>query len=241
MQLASQLCFAATSVRLTGVIATPDLDDLPLRDQAYRTIKKQILDEGFAPNTFLSERALSEQLGMSKTPVRLAIARLENEGFVRVSPQQGIVVLALSFEDILDYIDYRLALETFVVKQITGALSATQVQGLKDNIAEQHKLVYKKGTPAEREAMIYSDMAFHRYLVALSGNRQILQAIERQQDMLYRVAGRVFQKHPARREASFLEHQTLVGHIIKGQTAKALELIEAHITRIKSLLIGTLG
>lgn len=237
MQLASQLCFSPTPARLFAVIQTADLDELPLRDQAYLTIKKMILDEEFAANSFLSERALGEQLGMSKTPVRLAIARLENEGFVRVSPQQGIVVLALSFEEILDYIDFRLALETFVVKQITGALSLEQVQGLRDNIAEQHKLVYRK-VPAEREAMVYTDMAFHRYLASLGGNRQIVQALERQQDMLYRVAGRVFQKHPARREQSFLEHQTLVSHIIKGNKAKALELIEGHITRIKTLLIS---
>jgi DNA-binding GntR family transcriptional regulator len=202
-------------------------------------IKKLILDEEFAPNTFLSERVLGEQLGMSKTPVRLAIARLENEGFVRVSPQQGIVVLALSFEEILDYIDFRLALESFVVKQIAGALSPEQVQGLQNNIAAQHKLIYKKGPPAERETVIYSDMAFHRHLASLLGNHQIVQALERQQDMLYRVAGRVFQKHPSRREQSFIEHQTLANCIIKGQRAKALEIIEGHITRIKSLLIGT--
>ena len=237
MQLASQLSFSVTPARLIHVTQATDVDDLPLRDQAYLTIKKMILDEEFAPNTFLSERTLAEQFGMSKTPVRLAIARLENEGFVRVSPQQGIVVLALSFEEILDYIDFRLALEIFVVKQITGALSPEQVQDLKENIAEQHKLVYKK-VPAERETMVYSDMAFHRYLASLAGNRQILQALERQQDMLYRVANRVFQKHPSRREQSFLEHQTLSGYLIKGNKDKAQELIEQHIIRIKTLLIS---
>lgn len=211
-------------------------EELPLREQAYLYIKKRILDEDAPVNSFLSERNLAEQLGMSKTPIRLAIARLENEGFVRVSPQQGIVVLALSFEEILDYIDYRLALETFVVRSITGSLSKEQVKSLQANLVEQAKLVQGKNT--SREAIVYSDMGFHRYLAELKGNKQIVQALERQQDMLYRVANRVFQKHPARREQSYAEHQLLVSLIIEGKKKEAIELIEQHITRIKTLLIG---
>ena len=214
----------------------PILEELPLREQAYLYIKKLILDEDIPVNSFLSERNLAEQLGMSKTPIRLAIARLENEGFVRVSPQQGIVVLALSFEEILDYIDYRLALEIFVVRSITGALDKEQIQGLQDNLAEQAKLVQNKNT--KRETIVYSDMAFHKHLALLKGNRQITQALERQQDMLYRVANRVYQRHPTRREQSFKEHQLLVGLIIEGKKKEAVELIEQHITRIKTLLIG---
>ncbi|WP_276958861.1 GntR family transcriptional regulator [Allomeiothermus silvanus] len=218
------------------MVQTP-LEALPLREQAYWRIKQLILDEEFPANSFLSERSLAERLGMSKTPVRLAIARLEHEGYVRVSPQQGIVVLALSFEEILDYIDFRLALESFVVKSLAATPNPARAQALEAQLAEQARIV--RDPTSTRQTLVQADMAFHRFLAALLGNRPILQALERQQEMLYRIAMRIFQKHPNRREQSFAEHQTLCRFIASAQQAEALALIEEHILRIKSLLIAS--
>lgn len=215
------------------------LEALPLREQAYWRIKQLILDEEVPANSFLSERSLAERLGMSKTPVRLAIARLEHEGYVRVSPQQGIVVLALTFEDILDFIDFRLALESFVVRRLAAAPSPDRAQALEAQLAEQARVVHDPAS--SRQALVQADMAFHKFLAALLGNRPILQALERQQEMLYRIAMRIFQKHPDRREQSFAEHRALCRFIAEGQQAEAVALIEQHILRIKSLLVGDKG
>ncbi|WP_018465460.1 GntR family transcriptional regulator [Calidithermus timidus] len=221
------------------MIGSPDLETLPLREQAYLRIKQLILDEEIRANSFLSERTLAEQLGMSKTPVRLAIARLEHEGYVRVSPQQGIVVLALTFEEILDYIDFRLALESFVVKGLATAPSPERAEALQAQLAEQARVVHDP--KSTRQALVRADMAFHRFLAALWGNRPILQALERQQEVLYRIAMRIFQKYPDRREQSFAEHQALCRLIAEGRQAEAVALISQHILRIKSLLIGAEG
>jgi DNA-binding GntR family transcriptional regulator len=207
-----------------------------LKDQAYLRIKTMILKEDVAPNGFLSERNLAAQLGMSKTPVRLAIARLEHEGFVRVSPQQGIVVVALSFDEILDFIDFRLALESFVVRSLSGNVSKEQVRAMQENLNEHAKLIQKKGD--QREAIVYADMAFHTLLATLLGNRQILDALERQQAMLYRVAMRILERYSTRTTESYAEHQLIVDAISKGKKVEAVKLIEGHILRIKTLLIG---
>ena len=66
-----------------------------LKDQAYRTLKQMLLDGVYLPGTFLSERQLVDALGMSKTPIRTALERLEHDGFVSISPQQGIIVCEL--------------------------------------------------------------------------------------------------------------------------------------------------
>jgi DNA-binding GntR family transcriptional regulator len=211
-------------------------DEPSLKEQAYHHVKKMILDEEVPANGFLSERNLASKLGMSKTPVRLAIARLEHEGFVRVSPQQGIVVVALSFEEILDFIDFRLALETFVVRSLVGNLGKDQGRLLQENLNEHAKLIRKKGD--QREAIVYADMGFHTLLASLKNNRQISEALERQQVMLYRVAMRILARHPVRTEQSFLEHQRIVEAILTGKKAQAVSLIEGHILRIKTLLIG---
>jgi len=214
-----------------------EVDELPLREQAYLHIKRLILNEELPSNIFLSERSLAQQLGMSKTPVRLALARLENEGFVRISPQQGIVVLVLSFEEVLEHIDFRLALESFVVKRLAGCLSSPQAEVLQEHVQQQQALVQHPQTSTEK--LVYADMAFHRQLATTLGNRQILQALERQQDMLYRVAHRVYQKHPSRRVQSIAEHQRLLQFLFEGRLAEALELIEKHISRIKLLLVSS--
>ena len=110
-----------------------------LKDHAYERLKTMILSEQFPPGSFLSERTLAETLGMSKTPVRSAVERLENEGFVSVSPQQGIVVRALSAEEIRNHFDLRIALETFVVRRLTGTLSAAQHEQLAAKLRDHER------------------------------------------------------------------------------------------------------
>src|SRR4051794_4236895 len=81
-----------------------------LKDEAYEKIKGRLLEGDYAPGSFLSERQLAENLGMSKTPVKAALERLESEGFIAVSPQQGIVVRELSVREIADQYEIRAAL-----------------------------------------------------------------------------------------------------------------------------------
>lgn len=200
-------------------------------------IKKLILNEEIAVNSFLSERRLAEQLGMSKTPVRLAVERLENEGFVRVSPQQGIMVLALSFEDILDYIDYRRALEGFVVKQLCGNLTRAQADLLQENLEEYDRILEREDAPDKQDALVLKDMAFHRLLFSIWGNRQLSQALGRQQDMMYRVASRINQRFPSRPGEAHLDHIAIADAIVAGQQHEATLLIDEHITKMKTLLI----
>ncbi len=221
-------------------ILTPDISDLPLKEQAYQKIKKLILNEDIPVNSFLSERGLAEQLGMSKTPVRLAIERLDNEGFVKVSPQQGIMVVALSFEEILDYIDYRIALESFVVNRITGELSEQQIKIIKDNLAEHQAVIKKEDKDEQRksEAIYQKDREFHRLLFSFLDNKPIAQSLGRQEDMMYRIAVRTNKKYPKRPIEAHQDHKAVANAIIKGDKAKATQLIEKHLVSIKTLLIG---
>lgn len=210
-----------------------------MKDRAYARIKEQILREELESNDFVSERGLARDLGMSNTPVRLALARLEHEGYVRISPQQGIVVVALTLEEIVDYIDYRLALESFVVRQITGELSAGEVAALEENLRHQREVLDGSLPEGEdREALLRMDVAFHLLLASAFGNRQISRAVELQHDMLFRVANRVFRRHPERLEQSVKEHHEIVEAIVGGAQKEAVSLIEAHILKIKPLLVG---
>ena len=80
-----------------------------LKDRAYTELKARILRGDCEPGTFLSERQIVGWLRMSKTPIRAALEKLETEGLVRVSPQQGILVREMSIHDIADQFEIRAA------------------------------------------------------------------------------------------------------------------------------------
>lgn len=206
-----------------------------LKERAYQHLKSLILTEEIPLNGLLSERGVAEDLGMSKTPVRLAIERLAHEGFVRVSPQQGVVVVSLAFDEIVEYIDFRLALESFVVRSITGRLTREQIERLRAALREQDAVVPEGA--ARRGPAVTADMAFHKLLASFQGNRQIARAMDRQHDMLFRVASRVYRRHPHRLQESRQEHEAIGEAIIDGDVQGATERIEKHISAIKTLLI----
>src|SRR5215471_20538734 len=111
-----------------------------LKDRAYEKLKLRLLNNDYPPGSFLSERQLAENLGMSKTPVKAALERLEAEGYISVSPQQGIVVRELSVHEIADQYEIRAALESYTLRTLAGKLTPDQVARVRANLQAQARL-----------------------------------------------------------------------------------------------------
>src|SRR5438093_142094 len=111
-----------------------------LKDHAYESIKQRLLNNDYPPGSFLSERQLAGGLGMSKTPVKAALERLESEGFITVSPQQGIVVRELSVREIADQYEIRAVLESYVLRTVAGKLTPQQLALVRANLDAQAQL-----------------------------------------------------------------------------------------------------
>src|SRR5262245_27884958 len=111
-----------------------------LKDQAYEQIKTRLINSDYPPGSFLSERQLARNLGMSKTPVKAALERLESEGFITVSPQQGIVVRELSVQEIADLYEIRSALESYALRTLAGRLTPEQVARVRANLQAQARI-----------------------------------------------------------------------------------------------------
>ncbi len=94
-----------------------------LKERAYVEIKRGILSGKLAAGSFLAERQLAAQLGMSKTPVRSALERLESEGLLSISPQQGAIIRDLAVTEVADQYEIRMAIESFVVRALAGKLA----------------------------------------------------------------------------------------------------------------------
>jgi DNA-binding GntR family transcriptional regulator len=208
-----------------------------LKDRAYERIKQRLLNNDYPPGSFLSERQLAENLGMSKTPVKAALERLESEGFIAVSPQQGIVVRELSVREIADQYEIRAALESYTVRTLAGQLTADQVARVRANLEAQARL---RGA-ADVAKGVELDSAFHTQFVEFLGNREILRVVGQLRERMQRVVTQVFRISPARMETSHGEHAAIANAVIGGDGDRAAELLVRHLEAGKRLILSPRG
>jgi GntR family transcriptional regulator, rspAB operon transcriptional repressor len=206
-----------------------------LKDVAYESIKAQIQNSTFAAGHFLSERQLSSLLGMSKTPVKAAIERLEQEGFVNVSPQQGIVVRELSVKEVADQFEMRTALEVFVVRAIAGNLTAKQQSLFEKNLAFQTAAVSKENVGR----LVELDADFHWLMCEVFGNQAIVDCMRLQRAKIHRVIFQVMSGSPGRLKDAVSEHTAIYSAIKRGKVDQAAKLVEQHLEFGKQYLLAS--
>lgn len=205
-----------------------------LKDQAYSNLKQLILDGVFPPGTFLSERQLVARLGMSKTPIRTALERLALDGFVTISPQQGIVVRELSLKEIVDHYDIRIALEMFVVARLASRLLPSQIAQLQANLEAQAAQI-AAGNAAHYSAL---DGEFHLLLCACLDNAEITRVMQHQRDKLYRVTAHIVKRDLQRMRTSYTEHCGIFEALAAGDGAAAAERMRDHLENGKRFLVA---
>lgn len=208
-----------------------------LKDRAYEWIKHRLLNNNYPPGSFLSERQLAEALGMSKTPVKAALERLDLEGFISVSPQQGIVVRELSVHEIADQYEIRAALESYTLRTLAGHLTPHQVSQVRTNLKAQARL---RGSGDVAQG-VERDAAFHTQFVEFLGNGEILRVFIQLREKMQRVVTQVFHLCPARIDASYDEHAAIAAAVIEGDGNRAAELIVRHLELGKRLILSPRG
>src|SRR5262249_3712677 len=197
----------------------------PLKQRAYKALKSQIVSGVLSPGTMLSERHLAQSLKMSKTPVHAALERLEADGLVTVTAQQGIVVRAISPGGIAGHFGRRESLETFVVSGLAGKLAAAQASCLKRNLAD-HRRALRQGNIAEH---VRIDSEFHLLLCEFYGNQEITRAMGQIRDKLHRVMHHISTRFPERMSGAFIEHEAILAAVLSGDGRAARAQIATHL------------
>lgn len=205
-----------------------------LQSRAYAELRRLIATGEFPPGTFLSERQLALQFGMSKTPIHVALERLESEGFVTISAQQGIVVRGMSVDDIVDHYELREAIEAWVVRRMAGKLSTEQEAKLRDNIAQQ-KLALEADDLVK---LMHLDEQMHYLLCSFLNNREIISTMERLRDKIHQVILRVTDTDSTRPAESFDEHVGIVEAVCAGNGLLAADLMTAHLEAGKRRILN---
>jgi DNA-binding GntR family transcriptional regulator len=196
-----------------------------LKHRAYAELRNQILSGALPPGELLSERQLALALKMSKTPVHAALERLEAEGLVTVTAQQGIVVRAISAQEIADHFEIREALETFVVARLAGRLTAERIARLRRNLTE-HRRGVRQGDIAEH---IRLDSEFHLLLCEFLGNGEITRAMSQVRDKIHRVMHHIVTRFPQRMTEALSEHEAVVLALAAGDGPAAAERMTTHL------------
>lgn len=204
-----------------------------LKNKAYDRLKCLIIEGAYPSGTFLSERYLAETFEMSKAPIRSAIERLSAEGFVRVSPQQGIMVVELSLDEIIDHFELRIALESYIAERLAGRLTAAQLRTLQDNLAAQSASALADDLDTYRRL----DTAFHVLVATALGNQEILRVMNRQSEKLYRIITRIIGQQRPRMKESTEEHTAILKSIEAGDGPLAAARMKAHLEWGKRSLI----
>ncbi|MEW4308062.1 GntR family transcriptional regulator [Rossellomorea marisflavi] len=201
-----------------------------LKDVAYEKIKEKILEEYYEAGHFLSERTLIEELGMSKTPIKNALVRLESEGFVTISSKQGIIVIDISVERINDIYNLRIALETFNCQEIYGRISEEQLRELEENVEATKKAAIDKDV----KSFATLDHEFHLMISEFAGNSEITKILLNYQDHLRRITLRHLKKDPGRVQKFYAEHADILKALRAKDESCAL-LMKTHLYESKMM------
>lgn len=202
---------------------TPPVRSL-LKDRAYRELKSRILNGELPPGTFMSERQLSAQMDMSKTPIKSALERLDNEGLVRVSPQHGVVVREVTWKEISDQFEIRTALESYTMRALAGRLREDQLEQLEANLAAQKANI----ETCDQLRLVELDVEFHMLFCEFLDNKEIGRVMRQQQDRVQRVILLITEHDTERFASNYEEHRGIADAVIAGDAELAVRLLLAH-------------
>jgi DNA-binding GntR family transcriptional regulator len=153
-----------------------------IHERVYEELVRLIADATLAPGTLLDEQDLSARLGVSRTPLRAAIARLVQEGLVVATPYRGAYVRQFSAKEIDGLYEIRTVLEQLAVRRAAQRITAEQLSALTETVAECDA-AFARGDVAVGNA---ADAEFHRQLVTAADNPALLEVID---GLRLRIAG----------------------------------------------------
>lgn len=145
-----------------------------LWQRVAQALRRAIVLGDLEPGIHLKEPALAQRFGVSRLPIREAIAQLEREGLVRIEPRRGAFVVGVTTQGIEDIYDCRLLLESYAVRRVADHIDEQSVAALEALIDQMDAGVAR----GQVQLVAVSDMAFHRRLIELSGNRALANAWE---------------------------------------------------------------
>lgn len=199
--------------------------------RAYDHVKQAILDRAYPGGALLSEGEIATAVGVSRTPVREALLRLETEGLVRLYPKRGALVLPVSPQEISDVIETRELVETFAAGK--AALDERLVAELSACVDAMRA----HATAGDAKEFARADRCFHRAIVAAADNEIITQLYDALRDRQLRMA-RLSADDPDRTAAAIADHADILEAVRSGDRRRIRAAVHRHLTTARTALHG---
>ncbi len=204
---------------------------------AYGELKKRIMDNMYPPNRRYLESELADELGMSRTPVREALIRLEKDGLIELTPRHGMRVMPLSADDMREINEALTCLETAAAEMFARQRpTAEDLKPLEQAVVDMEAALER----LDLEAWANADERFHRYLLEKCGNRRIAEMAFGVWDIVHRARMLAVRLLPAPVKST-KEHRELLEALRKCDPQAARTVHERQRVRANLELIRVLG
>lgn len=208
---------------------------LPLRDVVFNTLRQAILRGELKPGERLMEIQLANKLGVSRTPIREAIRKLELEGLVLMIPRRGAEVAQITEKSLRDVLEVRGALEELAVQLACLRMTPEGVEELKKAAAEFERVLGDEDITVVAEA----DVAFHDLIYMATDNERLISLLNNFREQMYRYRVEYLKKKEF--HAKLLkEHLEIISAIENGECDRAKEVTSRHIENQVEVVSDTL-
>lgn len=209
---------------------------LPLREVVFKTLRQAILTGELKPGEPLMEVKLADKLGVSRTPIREAIRKLELEGLVVIKPRRSAAVASITKEDLTDVLEVRRVLEKLAIELCCRKRTGSDIVLLKENL-EKFKRSIRKNDVTE---IAVSDVQFHETIYNATGNKRLCQILYNLREQMYRYRLEYIKDEQTRNQL-IKEHEEILAAIEERDELRASQAILLHIDNQQKTIMENLG
>lgn len=200
---------------------------ISLKQQAYDYIKEKIIKCEYLPNTILNEEQLRTEIGGSRTPIRDALGRLEQENLVRILPKKGVIVSPVSITEINDIDEARMMIEPYAIRTHGHKISKERYQEFWNMLQKDPKMVQ------DYNEMYDFDQIMHQEIVEATGNKYIINMYNRIYSQVLRLRILSGEVRFSRLEETKEEHSHIIKACIMEDWEAAAKAMEEHLYQSK--------
>ena len=197
---------------------------LPLRDVVFNTLRQAILKGELEPGERLMEIQLAERLGVSRTPIREAIRKLELEGLVLMIPRKGAEVAKISARSLRNVLEVRRALEELAIELACQRMSEEDIDNLQ-KAQDDFKAAISEGDAMK---IAETDEHYHDVIYEGTQNAKLIQMLNNLREQMYRYRLEYI-KDEDKRKILILEHERILKAVRERKVADAKEAMREHI------------
>lgn len=205
---------------------------LPLRDVVFNTLRQAILTGELKPGERLMEIHLANKLGVSRTPIREAIRKLELEGLVTMIPRRGAEVAQITEKSMNDVLEVRRAMDALCVELACERISKPELEALK-GACDAFEEAVRGG---DIKVIAKADVALHDIIVQATGNLRLVQLINNLSEQMYRYRFE-YLKDTTCHQSLIEEHRIIYESIVKKDKEAASQAAKLHIDNQEKAII----